>query len=58
MHSWKMRQRLLVGGGVVCAKAMQLCSNYAQLEAKEKAIVHTSKGWFQNFRKRMSLQNK
>lgn len=58
MHGWKMRQRLSVGGAVVCAKTMKLCSNTAQLEGKEKASVHTSKGWFQNFQKRMSLQNK
>lgn len=58
MHGWKMRQRLSVGGAVVCAKAMQLCSNYAQLEGKEKASVHTSKGWLQNFQKRTRMQNK
>jgi hypothetical protein len=58
MHGWKMTQRFSVCGTVVCAKVMQLCSNNAQMEGKEKASVHTSKGWCQNFHKCMSLQNK
>jgi hypothetical protein len=57
VYGQKMRHKMIVTFVVVMGKAIWLYNHRAEFWGWEKGNFHASKGWFEKFKKQMTLHN-